>query len=133
MRMARLKCAQRGLQGRETGKLPAKEVRMPSNHASNTDYHDWLKAQGGRKGQRTALETALGDTLTWGVGRQVQIVVVPHGIGWKLKLARVSVNLPEGVEGMPKTLVKDASGLAEAIEQMQDYLNRELGKPPLAD
>ena len=106
---------------------------MPSNHASNTDYHDWLKAQEGRKGQRTALEQALGDTLTWGVGRQVQIVVVPHGIGWQIRVARVSVRLPEGVEGMPETTVGDSSELAEAIERMQDYLNKELGEPPLAD
>lgn len=106
---------------------------MPSDHASNTDYHDWLKAQEGRKGQRTALEQALGDTLTWGVGRQVQIVVVPHGDGWQLRLARVSISLPDGLEGMPETTVGDSSELAEVIEGMQGYLDRELGRPPLAD
>ena len=109
---------------------------MPSNHISNSDYHDWVNQQRrvkGKIGERTALEQALGDTLTWGVGRQVQIVVVPHGIGWKLKLARVSVSLPEGVEGMPETIVETSEGLTEAIEEMQDYLNRELGRPPLAD
>ena len=106
---------------------------MPSDHASNTDYHAWLKAQEGRKGQRTALEQALGDTLTWGVGRQVQIVVVPHGDGWQLRLARVSISLPDGLEGMPETTVGDSSELAEVIEGMQGYLDRELGRPPLAD
>ena len=63
----------------------------------------------------------------------MQIVVVPHGLGWQIRVARVSVRLPEGVEGMPETVVEDSSGLAEAIEGMQDYLNRELGEPPLAD